>query len=194
MFHHVFSFIKNRLLEYVEGTGSAEEAVNFVDLNSDPPAFKSNVNILLINIAGENHVGLPDPYLRINEQGQKVKVKPPLQLIVDVLFAVKPNGGQASSRDFNYLISLGYLSRVVEYFQANPIFPRTVFPDLPAGLDRLVVEFHPLNYSQQNEVWSALKTAYLPSVCFRLKMLTFQSEPAGPEKEVKEIKQQIHGA
>lgn len=187
MFHHVFSFLKNRLLEYGGSYTPEEAGVNFIDLSSDPPTFKARVNLLLINIEEENHVRTADPYVKFNEKGQKVKVKPPLQLALDVLFAVKPQGGASGSSDYNYLNALEQLSRVVEYFQANPVFSRKSYPDLPSGLDRLVAEHHTLSYSQQNEIWSALKTAYLPSVCFRFKLLTFQSEPAGADIEVTEM-------
>ncbi len=193
MLQEVFSFLQKRLVEYIAPEGPEEEAVNFIDLNSDPPAFKAKVNLLFVNLEEENQARGADRYIQVNSSGQKLKVQPALALNIYVLVAVKPRGGESSLRDYNYLNALKHLGDVLKCFQATPVFRREIYPDMPADVEYLKMEIHPLNHGQQNEIWSSLKTAYLPSVCYRVKMLTFQSEPSGSGTEVGEVTRQTHG-
>lgn len=80
----------------------------------------------------------------------------------------------------NYHEALKYLSEVIMYFQVRPLFERSGYPALQnTSIEKLVFEmFHP-DYQAQNNLWSMLGVKYIPSVIYKVKMLTIQGEISG---------------
>ncbi len=158
-----------------------DDAVGYIDSIKDPPAFHSPLCLFLVNLEEETQLRQADRYVHINVNGQKQPAKPPLRLIINILFAAKP------SARADYETVIGYLSEVMRFFQANPVLDPAQFPNMSKnGLEnwKLIAEFKPLTHAQQNEIWSSLKSAYLPSVCYRIKMIVYQEEPTVIEGEI----------
>lgn len=89
-------------------------------------------------------------------------------LYVDLYFIVR-----ADFSEVNYEAALGLLSRVIGYLQESPVFTHDNAPSLPAGMDKLVVEFVSLDFAQQSHLmtWTGMK--YVPSVLYRVRRLPF---------------------
>jgi hypothetical protein len=49
-------------------------------------------------------------------------------------------------------------------------------PELSENIEQLMIELITLPFSAQNEVWSALRVAYHPSLLYKIKMIVFQDE------------------
>jgi hypothetical protein len=175
MIYEAVNFVKDKLSEYIGADSQGEPLVQYIDLNVDPPAFRSVVNVLLINLEEETSLRPANRYLYTESETVKYKSTPPLRLNLYLLFACKPKQ-KTDSNNFNYDTSLNALSQVAQFFQQHHVFNE----DLDGSDSKIIMELHPLTYAQQNEVWSSLKTAYLPSLCYKLKMIVILKKPSEP--------------
>ncbi|MCB9304634.1 MAG: DUF4255 domain-containing protein [Lewinellaceae bacterium] len=185
MVGEVLEFLKGELNAVLEKT---EGSVDYIDHKEDPPHLHSPVSMLLVNFEEENQLRPADRYSSLNVYGIKQPAQPPLRLFLHLVFAAKPSG------DADLITALRHLSSIMKFFQANPVLEPVRFPGMMANnLEgrKLVVEFNSLNYSQQNEIWSSLKSAYLPSVCYRIKMVIYQEPPATIVGEIEEPEMNI---
>lgn len=163
-----------------EGSSFEGEVVDFIDHGKDPPVFHFPISVMVVNFEEETQLRSADRY-SLAAHGQKYPAFPALRLMAHLLFAAKP------SSPANYENALEQLANVMKFFQANPVFSPGQYPlmyDKGLGDQKLTVEMLPLTYAQQNEIWSALKSAYLPCVCYRVKMIVYQEEPASMAGEI----------
>jgi hypothetical protein len=95
-------------------------------------------------------------------------VPPPLYLDLDLAFI-------ANFPPRRYTDGLAALSRVIGFFQQNPILSQTNTPNLDPRLSKLTMDFLNLDVTQVNYVMSMLGVSYMPSVFYRLRMLPFDA-------------------
>jgi len=141
--------------------------------------FKQNtVTPLLVNIEQERALRAPDPFARPGADGSMQRVYPDIRLNLYVLFVAhfKP-----------YEAGLGWLSKIIRYFQINPTFDRGNAPDLGDEIERLVLELITMPLAQQNELWNALRTTYQPSVLYKVGLVVYRDEAASPIGQVDEL-------
>jgi hypothetical protein len=81
-----------------------------------------------------------------------------------------------------YRTGLHFLSSVIRFFQAKSVFTPENTPELASGIQKLIVEMYTLNLEQQNHLWGALGAKYLPSVFYKVRMLTIQEELVAEEQ------------
>jgi len=96
-----------------------------------------------------------------------------------------------SAYNKNYDDGLKFISMVVNYFQENNVFVRMnngAEDDLPENVEKIVVELYTATFEQQNQIWASLSTGYIPSVIYKLRMLTIDSVKS---REVKSITERI---
>lgn len=183
MLNDVLVFLKNHLNTHLSSAANAtdaataEEMVVFVDGEKiDPITFKLGaVTALLINVEEENTLRSPDPYLGITANGNKLKVNPEIRMNLFVLFV---------ARFKQYELGLSYLSDIIRYFQNHRVFDHGSAPELSEDVDKLVLELVTLPFAEQNEIWNALRTTYLPSVLYKVKMVVFRDEDSRLSPEV----------
>ena len=61
-------------------------------------------------------------------------------------------------------------------------------PGLDPRIEKLIVELYSLSFEQQHHLWGILGAKYLPSVMYRVRMITIQEAQAIDEQEaLKEI-------
>jgi hypothetical protein len=90
----------------------------------------------------------------------------PLNLNLSLLFV-------ANFGDGNYATGLGMLSRVIAFFQENPVFTAEQLPGLADDVDRLALDFVSLDLMQTNYLMGMLGLKYLPSAMYRVRTLQF---------------------
>lgn len=129
----------------------------------------NKVTPILINIEEESKLRQADRFSRISQEGKREQVYPDVRLNLYVLFV---------SNFFDYTDSLYYLGLIVKYFQSHPILNQQNTPGLHAEIEQLIVELISLPFAEQNEVWNALRSAYHPSMLYKVKMLVFQDQSA----------------
>lgn len=192
MIAETLNFLRRHLDERlrVELGGSQDDAtgdrVVFLDGDKiDPIHFQLNaVTSLLINVEEERVIRPPDLYARQAADGTRQRVQPEVRLILYVLFV---------SRFKKYDVGWQHLSKILEHLQANRVFDGASAPDLPAGIDRLVVELVTLDFAGQNEVWNALRTTHHPSLLYRVKLLAYRDRRPGESPEIAEQQRDIGG-
>ena len=162
-------------------TGYILLGVGFMDLNIDENA---HITEMMVGIEEERREGKRPHYIPIDDNQMK-QVNPPVDLNLYLLF-IASNG--------NYETALRDISSVVGFFQVNPVFDEVRFPDLNASaadpvnkswqmIDRLSFRLQGMSFEQQNNLWAMLGGKYIPSVVYKVNMLTVfetKSDMAAP--------------
>jgi hypothetical protein len=92
----------------------------------------------------------------------------PVHLNLLVMFAANFSGS-------NYPEALKFLSSTVAFFQGRPVFNHQNTPDLDARIDKLTLEIENLSLSDLSNLWGVLSGKYLPSVLYRMRMLSIDA-------------------
>lgn len=96
----------------------------------------------------------------------KSRVSPPLHL--NLYLVVSSNFGN------NYTEAMKFLSQAMAFFQAKPVFTHEGAASFPRELERLSCEIVNLDFALLNNLWAALGAKYLPSIVYKLRMITIQ--------------------
>lgn len=136
----------------------------------------------LVNVEEERALKNSDPpYVRENHQLRYKE--PPLYVNLYLLFVFSFD---------KYDTSLLRLSETVELFQSRRHFSaanaRPANP-FPASLEKLVFDFHNLDFEQLNHLWGVLGGAYFPAVLYKVRLVRMQRDvsAAGPEITTVEV-------
>lgn len=172
MIHEVLGFLKEQVNQYLRSNHFADEDKVFFMRSERPDAItfpKDAITPLLINLEEENTLRPGDPYVQVRGDGTRAGINPEIRLNLFVLFVCNFNA---------YEESLKYLSYIIKYFQRNRLFTHESSPQLTDNVDRLVMELVTMPFTSQNEIWNALRTTYVPSVLYKVKMIVFEDEDA----------------
>lgn len=180
MIADVLTFLRRHLderLRLARG-GSQDDAVGdrvvFVDGDKmEPLSFQLGaVSLLLINLEEERTLRSPDLRVRQTEDGVRLRVQPDIRLVLYLLFV---------ARFKRYEVAWEHLSAILEHLQTTPVFDPSVAPDLPGGIQKLVLELVTLGFAEQNEVWNALRITHHPSLLYRVKLIALRDpQPIEP--------------
>jgi hypothetical protein len=181
MIYDVMNFLKQKLeTGLAGGRGSSEPLVQLsapwsINDTNQHSTFLNAIS--LINIEEEAIFKSQIPAIVQKPNGQFYKQQPPVKLN---LYAM------VSSWHKSYEDGLKFLSRVIGFFQAHPVFQKD---ELPEGIDKIIVEMYTAGWEQQNQIWGSLSTAYIPSVIYKVRMVVVDQAPADePAIPIKEIK------
>ncbi len=170
----MFVLIKDKLNTYFKTLGIENPKVDFVDPTTtesdDTISFKSNtVTPVLINIEEDRIMRPANLYARnIAEQGVvQSENSPEIRINLLVLFV---------SKFADYPEGLKFLSYIIKFFQANRVFDHHNSPTLSREIEKLIMELSPPVLQEQDAVWNALRTSYLPSILYKIKMLVYFDE------------------
>lgn len=129
---------------------------------------RNKIVMTLVGLQSDTTIGtFPGPMAVAGDQF--VRITPPLHLNAFVVFF-------ANFTESNYATGLGMLSRTIAFFQQNPVFTPDLLPGLPAGVDKIALDFVNLDLMQTNHLMGMLGVKYLPSALYKLRMLTFASD------------------
>lgn len=123
------------------------------------------VVITLVNIEEDRVSKNPDGIYR-NPMGA-VRRNPDILLNLYILFSVNPP---------NYITALSRISNVVQCFQSTNYFTKENYPSLDPKIERLHLELYTMNFEQINHLWSTLGGKYLPSVLYKMRLVTIVDE------------------
>lgn len=121
--------------------------------------------VFLVNVERESVPGGPGGGPSLARSTQKA---PPVHLNLMVMFAANFNGS-------NYPEALKLLSSTVSFFQGRPVFNHQNSPDLDPRIDKLTMEIENLSVSDLSNLWGMLSGTYLPSVLYRMRMLSIDA-------------------
>ena len=175
MIGEVLALMRDQLNAYLRAQAGkpashAEDKVQLLDTSAaaDAVEFKlGKITALLVNIEQEQVLRPADGFHRQMPDGTVQRVQRDLRLNLYVLFAV---------RFKVYEQGLSALSQVLRYFQSHPVLDQSQVPKLNPEIDKLTFELVTQPMAEQNAVWSQLRTAYHPSLMYRVRMLVIRDQ------------------
>jgi len=129
------------------------------------PQVNNKLVLFLVNIEKDAVPG------RINNgslvgSGRAVESYPPIFLNLYVMVAAHFN---------KYSEALKFISNAIGFFQRRPLFDHQNSPDLDRRIDRLVLDIENLDIKDLSTLWGVLSGKYLPSILYKVRMVTFDS-------------------
>lgn len=188
MIGDVLCLLRDRLNAFIGASVADEEAdaagearVQLIDgSKSDPVEFRLNaITVLLVNIEQETSQRASGEYLRLPGEGHLRKLQPEIRLNLLVLFI---------ARFTAYEQGLNQLGLVIRFLQQHRALDRDNTPGLSPEIEKLVLELVTLPLSEQNEIWSALRISYHPSVLLRVRMVVFRDADGAAVPQIGETK------
>lgn len=164
------------------GSPTLEDKVvlsNIVDIDqNDSIGLPENKVVLsLICLEEERVFKSQDHYVR-STNGSIHSANPELRFNLYVLFAAHFN-------NLNYGEALKFLSHTIRFFQARNVFDAKDYPSLKDEIERLVVDLYTQPMDQQSQLWQALGGKFLPSVMYKVRLLSINEQVV--HKEVPRI-------
>jgi hypothetical protein len=136
------------------------------------------LGLSLINIE-EDRVNKEQRTAYRNEEGDVEHYNPEIKLNLYILisanFAAGDAGGTANTTGV-YAEGLKQLSYVIGFFQGKNVFTTDNSPTLHTSVKKLIVELYSSSFEQQYNFWTVVGAKYLPSVLYRVRMLTYQEQ------------------
>lgn len=161
----------NTYLENIDNRGDAWVVLtSMVDHDgSINQAAKDKIVMTMYGMTRESVI--PGAYYTMNAEYRAAEpglavINPPLYVNLHLSF-------MANFVEKNYPDGLAALSRIMDFFQQNPLFTHDNAQSLAPSIDRLSIEFESLGPVDVNYIMGMLGTNYLPSVFYKLRMLPF---------------------
>lgn len=173
MINNVLSVISEKINENLNNRFSQSRDLvvmsSLNDLNDENNTETQNKLILTIaNIEQE----------RLSHKSHSRAVGKPINIYVYLLLS-------ANFQQSNYEEGLKLLSSAVSFFQYSAVFSHENTPDLDGGIDKLVFEMINLNIQELSQIWGVHGGKYLPSVLYKVRMVTIQEDVIRQSLDVK---------
>lgn len=175
MIDQALNFIVKKLNEYFQSSGETQEKPvvlsSLVNQQGEAaPNVSGKIVCSLIGIEKDSKANSRGTS-PLPASGSAVYTSPPLFINVYLLFAA--HFTPASIDDKKYEFGLAALSQVILFFQGNPVFTTQDSPEIGSFSDKLTLEIFEQSQSDQAHMWTVLGAKYMPSVVYKLRMLTF---------------------
>ena len=143
-------------------------------LNQDgsiPEDCLNKIVVSLINLEHETSIPYNPIYVakEKKEDGYTRMKDLPFNFNLDVLIT-------AVFESSNYNEGLKFLSEAIYFFQRKNVFTKANTPHLDQNIQELAFELVKLSYHQEHSLWGALGAKYMPSVLFKIRLLSFQND------------------
>ena len=177
--HDALQFLRTKVNSYNNNVNPIVEIMNISTLNDGDEFIDSTSPIILsvVNIEHDTTAKNPNTYLPYTAQGNTVKkYKNPAQnLIISLLFSAYTKEQKTSK----YQDGIKKLEHIIRCFQEQNVFyiegTSEVNPE-NTNHTKIILEMESLNMNQLNQLWSMLGNKYMPSVLFKMKMITIQHD------------------
>lgn len=147
-----------------------EELVVVSSLHEPDGSLAADVNnkmaLFLVNIERDTTVGLrtrPD-----GGAARQARLPMPVTLNLMVMFAANFGAG-------NYTEALKFLSSTIAHFQSWPVLDHQNTPDLDPRIEKLALDIENLSLNDLGNLWGMFSGRYLPSVLYRMRLVTFDA-------------------
>ena len=176
MIDQVLTFLNTRLDQYLRLKLDPSNSNSFIQVaniawndsetsGSNGTNSPANAFITLVNIEEDRISKSPENYVR--QGSESIYKSPKIYLNLYVLFAVNLS---------SYTESLKRLSFIIQFFQYQNVFTPLSSPDLPAGVEKLILDLNTLSFQDMNNLWGILGSKYLPSVMYKMRMISISEE------------------
>ena len=166
MINETLEFISIALNNHFKSIFQVTEDKTIVSniINSDgtvPIAISDKLVVCLVNIEQETSIANLG---FTHNTGQTFQIRnQPLNINLYILFAANFN---------NYNESLKFISSTISFFQGNYVFLKKNYPNMAENIDKLVFELLKTDYQSTNYLWNSLGAKYVPSMIYKVRMLS----------------------
>ncbi len=179
MIDKVLDVIKTGIQEYLvrlpELNITSETVVHITPVvkpNGDIAVPDNSLGLTLVSVE-EERVMKAQKSSSLTSGGQVVHMNPDVKINLYVLITANFN---------KYATGLGFLSGAMRFFQAKGVFNHENTPGLHPDIEKLIAELFTLSFEQQNHLWGSLGAKYMPSVLYKVRMITIQEAAAADEQ------------
>jgi hypothetical protein len=178
-------FIEEKLNSYFRNRLDEDKVVLSNMIGPDGHMELQEQNKIIFSLIGieKETIAKSQEFYRKSSSGDSLHRNPPLYLNLYVIFA-------AYFSSNNYKESLKTISMVISFFQSNNVFTAQKSPEMDSGLEMLVFDMLEQNQHDRTHMWSMIGGKYMPSVVYKVRMLTFASDAA--EKVVPSINNSVN--
>ena len=172
MIHNLLPVVCGELNDYFKSRyGLREDRVVLSNLNDqDGSVAVETANVVVCTLVNvEEETTLKATAGTTSSGGGFVKSSPNIYVNLTVIFSSYFTGK-------NYVEALKFLSGVVYFFQGKPIFTTDNTPGLSENIDKAVFDLTSLTFHDLSAIFQMMGSKYLPSVVYRIRMLTFSSD------------------
>ena len=177
MIDTILNFLATEFGNHLKSTSSIlsgqEEKVvlsGLVNLKGEPIITSGTISLSLINIEEEKSLRAPGP--KIKSVNNNISYyNPEIKLNLYVLWAANFDNGRNSYKD-----ACGAISSVISFFQGQQVFSNKSYPALGENVEKIIMELNTLSFEQQNQLWSYLGAKYVPSVVYKVRMISIQED------------------
>lgn len=173
------SYVLSALNNYLGGAPDVATLGNIAfaqDSAGDHASMKNQLVLSVVNVEEDKISRDPLPY---RHQGDTIYYQQPaVHLNLYLLFCANFD---------NYEDALTALGKVIEFFQQKSYYTPENTTDLPAGIDKLIFDLFNISLDQVHHLWSMLGGKYLPSVAYKLRLLTIQQLEENPAGVIRKI-------
>jgi hypothetical protein len=166
--NHIASNVNQRLKR---AFGLNEDVVVVSNILEQDGTVATHVNnkivVSLVNIEKDSVV-LGQQNINASPAQRALVTSPPVHFNLYLMFASYFSGS-------NYQEGLKFISSTISYFQGQNIFDRQNSPGLDRNIDKLVMDIHNLDMTDLSNLWGILSGKYLPSVLYKVRMVTFDA-------------------
>jgi hypothetical protein len=135
-----------------------------------------SIGLSLINIE-EEKFHKDQVSTKMNMAGKVEKINPEIKLNLYILITANFQNQSGDESTSDYIEGLKQLSYVISFFQSKNVFTMDNSPSLAAfdlNLKKLVVELYSYSFEQLYNFWSVVGAKYMPSVLYKVRILTIQ--------------------
>lgn len=180
MIDTALKFLRQEVEQYLELVcGNTANGDGFIVLSNvasqdgDWAIPPSKIGMSLINIE-EERILKDQVFEHRNNEGVYERYNPNIKLNLYVLFCA--NFVNSEDQTSTYGEGLKQLSHVIAYFQGKNVFTPDNSPTMDPALQRLIVDIYSYSFEQQYNFWSILGAKYLPSVLYKVRLVTYQEK------------------
>jgi hypothetical protein len=173
MLNKTLQFVNDILDQFIKNRFGLDESKvllnNLIESNGSVPQINQNKVILsMINVEKETNRPFYDWNKKSGNENYS-DVSPYERFNIDILI---------SSNFDDYAETLRYLNEVLVFFQVHPRIKADDFSSMPAGVDKLDFEIEKINYVQMQGLWTSMGAKYVPSVIYKMRLVTMQGNEA----------------
>ena len=190
MIDQVLEVTRKEVNDYIDdklGGAAGENRVvltSFVDDSGNIAIPDDSVGLIMLNIEEEKQLKMTGLVQKQQSENTSSFINPAVNLNLHIMFASHFN---------QYDESLKHISYIISFFQQKPYFDSDNTPAIATlETSRLLFDWTTINLEQLHYIWSVLGTRYLPSVIYKVRMLSIQSQES--TKDVANIKEIIVNA
>ena len=172
MIHNLLPVVCSELNDYFKSRyGVREDRLVLSNLiNQDGSVALEGSNTVVCSLVNvEEETTLKATAGTTSSGGTFVKSSPDIYVNLTIIFSSYFVGK-------NYVEALKFLSGVIYFFQGKPVFTNDNTPGLSDNVEKAVFDLTSLSFHDLSAVFQMMGSKYLPSVVYRIRMLTFATD------------------